>query len=336
MKYSAVITGVGGYVPETVLTNTALEKIVDTSDDWIISRTGIRERRIAKDSHISTSDMTVFAIQDLLNKSGIEADEIQCLILATSTPDYGLAPTAALVCEKAGLTEAFGFDCNAACSGFLYSLSVGAAFIESGRYKKVLVAGTDKMSSIVNYEDRNTCVLFGDGSGVVLLEPSEENIGLQDNIFKSDGKGSTFLCVPAGGSASVSSKETVNQKMHYVQQDGRVVFKSAINAMTNICKEILVKNNLAADQIDWLIPHQANLRIIEAVGGNLKIPIEKVKINIQRYGNTTSATLPLCLWDFIADFKEGDKILFTAFGAGFSWGASYLIWGRLRSNILNY
>lgn len=331
-KINAVITAIGGYVPDTILDNAALERMVDTSNEWIVARTGINERRIASDPAMATSDMTVLAIQNLIEKSGIDPTEIDCLVLATSTPDHVLAPTASVVCEKAGLTGAFGFDLNAACSGFLYALSTGAAFVESGRYKKVLVAGTDKMSSIVNYEDRNTCILFGDGSGVVLLEPSEKNIGIQDNIFRTDGNGVNFLSVPAGGSVSGTTQETLDGRKHYVQQDGKTVFKNAIKGMSSVCKDVLVKNNLTADDIDWVIPHQANLRIIDAVGQKLEIAKEKVKVNIQRYGNTTSATLPLCLWDFQADFKPGDKILFTAFGAGFTWGATYAIWGDLRTN----
>lgn len=328
-RTNAVITAIGGYVPNKVLDNAALERLVETTDEWITSRTGIKERRIAEDDE-ATSDMTAMAIKDLLDKFDVKPEEIDCLVLATATPDHGLAPAAALVCEKAGLVNAFGFDFNAACSGFLYALSTGSAFVEAGRYKKVLVAGTDKMSSIVNYEDRNTCVLFGDGSGVVLLEPSQNGDGMQDNIFKVDGKGIQFLSVPSGGSASVASVETVKDKRHFVQQDGRTVFKSAITGMTGACNEVLERNNLTAADIDWVVPHQANLRIIDAVGANLAIPKEKVKVNIQRYGNTTSATLPLCLWDFHKEFKPGDKILFTAFGAGFTWGASYAVWGNLR------
>ncbi|MXN91034.1 beta-ketoacyl-ACP synthase III [Flavobacterium sp. Sd200] len=327
----AVITAIGGYVPDTVLDNAALEKMVDTTNEWIVARTGIKERRIASDPLMATSDMTVLAIKDLIEKSGIDPLEVDCLVLATSTPDRLLAPTAVTVCEKAGLQNAFAFDLNAACSGFLYALSTGAALVETGRYKKVLVAGTDKMSSIVNYEDRNTCILFGDGSGVVLLEPNHEGVGIQDNIFRTDGKGVQFLSVPAGGSALGSNEDTVNQKQHFVQQDGRTVFKNAINGMTTACKDVLERNSLTADDIDWVVPHQANLRIIDAVGQNLGVDKDKVKVNIERYGNTTAATLPLCLWDYQADFKPGDKILFTAFGAGFTWGASLAVWGNLRT-----
>jgi 3-oxoacyl-[acyl-carrier-protein] synthase-3 len=322
----AAITAIGGYVPETILDNAALEKMVDTSDAWIITRTGIKERRIASDPAMATSDMAALALQDLLQSKNINPADVDCIILATSTPDHILAPTAALVAKKAGLINAFGMDINAACSGFLYALSTGAMFIESGRYKKVIVAGADKMSSIVNYKDRNTCVLFGDGAGAVLLEPATEGKGLQDNLFMTDGGGGDVLSVPAGGSGMPATNDTIAQGLHFVQQDGRTVFKNAIRGMTSACKKILERNNLTTDDIDWVIPHQANLRIIDAVGDGLGIAKEKVKVNIQRYGNTTAATLPLVLWDFQKDFKPGDKILFTAFGAGFTWGASYLIW----------
>ncbi|KOS07641.1 3-oxoacyl-ACP synthase [Flavobacterium akiainvivens] len=325
-KVLAAITATGGYVPDTVLDNAALEKMVDTSNEWILTRTGIRERRIASDPNMATSDMASLAIKDLLAQKNINPEEVECIILATSTPDFLLAPAAAIAASKAGLNNAFALDLNAACSGFLYALSTGAMFIESGRYKKVIVAGTDKMSSIVNYSDRNTCVLFGDGAGAVLLEPAKEGYGLQDNIFKTDGSGSEILAVQGGGSKNPATAETVAQNLHYVQQDGRTVFKNAIKGMSSACADILAQNNLTADDIDWVIPHQANMRIIDAVGDQLGIPKEKIKVNIDRYGNTTAATLPLVLWDYKDDFKPGDKILLTAFGAGFTWGASYLIW----------
>jgi 3-oxoacyl-[acyl-carrier-protein] synthase-3 len=330
IRTKAVITSIGGYVPETILDNKTLEKMVDTSDEWIQSRTGIKERRILTDKTLATSDMAAFSIQNLLENSDVNPEEIDCVILATSTPDHVLAPSASLVCEKAGLKKAWGFDLNAACSGFLYALSVGASLIESNRYKKVIVVGADQMSAIVNYEDRNTCILFGDGAGAVLLEPTEDNVGLTDSIFRTDGSGTQYLSVPAGGSLMPGSEETVAKKQHYIHQDGRIIFKNAINAMSNVCQEILDKNKILIDQVDWLIPHQANLRIIQSVGEKLNIPIEKVKINIQKYGNTTAATIPLCLWDFKDDFKYGDKILITAFGAGFTWGSTYLQWGKMR------
>lgn len=326
LQPNAVITAIGGYVPETVLDNFALEKKVDTSNDWIISRTGIKERRILSDQSLSTSDMAAFSIQNLLEKYNVNAETIDCVILATSTPDTLLNPTATIVCKKAGLTNAWGFDMNAACSGFLYALSVGASFIESNRYKKVLVIGADQMSAVVDYEDRNTCILFGDGAGAVLLEPSDKQRGIQDYVFKNDSIGSESLSIPAGGSSLPASQETVAQKKHFIQQDGRTVFKNAINGMTSSCKEVLQRNKLKSEDINWVIPHQANLRIIQAVGESLNIPMEKIKINIEKYGNTTAATIPLCLWDFKDDFKQGDKILLTAFGAGFTWGATFLEW----------
>lgn len=327
-RLQAAITAVGGFVPNNILDNASLEKMVDTSDAWITSRTGIKERRIA-DSEMATSDMAALSVKNLIENSNINPDEIELLILATSTPDHILNPTAPIVCEKAGLKNAWGFDLNAACSGFLYALSVGASFIESGRHTKVLVVGADKMSAIVNYEDRNTCVLFGDGAGTVLLAPGSGIGGLKDSFLKSDGVGAQFLSVPAGGSQFPATIETVQNKRHFVQQDGRTVFKNAINGMAAACKEILKRNNLAITDIDWVVPHQANMRIIQAVGEHLAIPIEKIKVNINKYGNTTAATLPLCLWDFRKDFKPGDKILLTAFGAGFTWGSSYLVWETL-------
>jgi len=322
----AAITAVGGFVPDTILDNAALEKMVDTTDAWITTRTGIKERRIAFDPLMATSDMAALAVKNLLESKNINPADVECVILATSTPDYLLTPTAALVAKKAGLSNAFAMDLNAACSGFLFALSTGAMFIESGRYKKVIVAGADKMSSIVNYADRNTCVLFGDGAGAVLLEPANQGFGLQDNLFMTDGGGGEVLSVPAGGSLHPASNDTIAQSMHFVKQDGRTVFKNAIKGMTGACVQLLEKNNLTTKDIDWVIPHQANLRIIDAVGETLGVPKEKIKVNIHRYGNTTAATLPLVLWDYQNDFKPGDKILLTAFGAGFTWGASYLVW----------
>jgi 3-oxoacyl-[acyl-carrier-protein] synthase-3 len=331
-KKNATITALGGYIPETILDNKMLESRLDTSDEWITTRTGIKERRILSDPNLATSDMATFAIQNLFEQSGIDPESIDCLILATSTPDYVLAPTSSLVCEKAGLKNAWGFDLNAACSGFLYAMSVGASLIESNRYSRILVVGADKMSAIVNYEDRNTCVLFGDGAGVVLLEQSEKSEGIIDNIFKTDGTGTDYLSVPAGGSRFPSTNETVIDKKHFVQQDGKMVFKKAIKGMSSSCVEVMKRNDLDVKAVDWVIPHQANLRIIQAVADNLQIPFEKVKINIEKYGNTTAATIPLCLWDFKKDFKEGDNLLITAFGAGFTYGSTYLKWGKLHQN----
>jgi len=325
-KPNAIITAIGGYVPETILDNHSLEKMVDTSNDWILSRTGIKERRILADKSLSTSDMAAFSIKNLLEHYNVNAEEVDCLILATSTPDTLLNPTATIVCQKAGLVNAWGFDMNAACSGFLYALSVGASFIESNRYAKVLVVGADQMSAVVNYEDRNTCVLFGDGAGVVLLEASSEKGGIKEYVFKNDASGATSLSIPAGGSLLPASEETVSQKKHFIQQDGKTVFRNAINGMSSSCREVMERSNLKSEDIDWIVPHQANLRIIHALSESLDFPIEKVKINIEKYGNTTAATIPLCLWDFKDDFKFGDKIVLTAFGAGFTWGATLLEW----------
>ena len=328
---NAEITAVGGYVPEHIIDNKMLEKMVDTSDEWITARTGIKERRILNDASLATSDMAAFAIEDLLRQSGVDAAEIECLILATSTPDRILAPAASVVCQKAGLTNAWGFDLNAACSGFLYALSVGGSLIESGRYKKVIVVGADQMSAIVNYKDRNTCILFGDGAGAILLEPAAEGQGIIDYKFSVEGEGAKYLSVPAGGSLLPATEETVASGLHFVQQEGRTVFKAAVTEMSGACRDIMERNDLNADDVQWLISHQANIRIIKAVSDQLDFPMEKVKINIDRYGNTTAGTIPLCLWDFKDDFHPGDTILLTAFGAGFTWGATYLKWGKLRS-----
>jgi 3-oxoacyl-[acyl-carrier-protein] synthase-3 len=329
-RYNAAITALGGYVPETILTNHDLEKMVDTNSDWIISRTGIHERRILNDDSLATSDLATMAVKRLLEDSKIDPNEIECIIVATATPDYIMVSTASIVCEKAGLKNAWGVDSNAACSGFLYALTLGASLIESNRYKNVIVVGADANSSIVNYADRNTCILFGDGAGAVLLEQTEEEIGLVDNVFKTDGVGKEHLIVTAGGSLHPSTVETIDQKLNYISQNGRVVFKAAIEGMSQTCTEVLERNELDTKDINWLIPHQANLRIIQAVGDKLGLNENQVKVNIQRYGNTTAATIPLCMWEFKNDFKENDNLLLTAFGAGFSWGATYLKWGRLR------
>jgi 3-oxoacyl-[acyl-carrier-protein] synthase-3 len=329
-RYNAAITALGGYVPETILTNHDLEKMVDTNSDWIISRTGIHERRILNDDSLATSDLATMAVKRLLEDSHINPDEIECVIVATATPDYIMVSTASIVCEKAGLKNAWGVDSNAACSGFLYALTLGASLIESNRYKNVIVIGADANSSIVNYEDRNTCILFGDGAGAVLLEQTEAETGLVDNVFRTDGIGKEHLIVTAGGSLHPSSTDTLDKKLNYISQNGRIVFKAAIEGMTQTCTEIMERNNLETKDIDWLIPHQANLRIIQAVGDKLGLTQDQVKVNIQLYGNTTAATIPLCMWEFKEDFKENDNLLLTAFGAGFSWGATYLKWGKLR------
>lgn len=324
----AVITAIGGFVPTSILDNKTISETVETTEQWIEKRTGIKERRIAVGK--STSDLACGAIENLISNYDVDASEIEVLILATATPDHVLAPTASKVCELSGLKNAFGFDMNAACSGFLYGLEMGATMIESGRYKKIIVAGADKMSSIVDYEDRNTCILFGDGAGAVLLEKTETEYGLMKSILKTDGSGTESLIVPAGGSKFPASMQSILHKKHFIKQDGSFVFKRAVEAMSNISKDVLMSNGLDADEIDWVIPHQANLRIINAVSENLAIDNKKVKVNIERYGNTTSATIPLCLWDYAADFKEGQNLLITTFGAGFSWGATCLKWGTMR------
>ena len=331
LKSSAVITGVGGYVPDSVLSNSDLEKMVETNSEWIVSRTGIKERRILTDKTLATSDMANWAIKNLLENTKVSPDEIDCVIIATSTPDHLLLSTASIVCDKAGLTNAWATDINAACSGFLYAFTMGASLIEGGRYKKVIVVGADQNSAIINYKDRNTCILFGDGAGAVLIEPTTDGTGLIDSVFKTEGKGREHLLVPAGGSKVPATAESVAANKHYIHQDGRVVFKAAINGMTDTCKSVLERNDLTINDINWLIPHQANYRIIHAVGDHLGLPADRVKINIDRYGNTTAATIPLCLWDFKNDFQYNDNMILTAFGAGFSWGATLLKWGKLRT-----
>lgn len=323
-KITAAITGIQGYVPDTVVTNDDLAKIVDTSNEWILTRTGIAERRLMKEG--ATSDMATAAVNQLLAKKNIDPLEIELVILATVTPDYPFPSTANVVCDKAGMKNAWGYDIIAACSGFIYALETGAKFIESGQYKKVLVIGVDKMSSILNYEDRTTCVIFGDGGGVALLEPNEEGLGIQDAILKSDGAGRQYLLQPAGGSVNPPTIETVTNKMHFVKQEGKTVFKFAVTNMAEVSAEIMERNNLTSEDVDWLVPHQANLRIIDATAERMGLPKEKVMVNIQRYGNTTAGTLPLCLWDWEKQLKKGDNLILSAFGGGFTWGAIYLKW----------
>lgn len=323
-KITAGITGVQGYLPEYVLTNEELSKIVDTNDDWITSRTGIKERRIMKDG--ASSDMAAGAVEALLKKTNTAAEDIDLVILATVTPDYPFPSTANVLCDKVGMSNAWGFDLIAACSGFIYAISTGAQFIETGKYKKVIVVGVDKMSSIIDYEDRTTCVIFGDGAGAIMLEPNEEGLGVQDFILRSDGAGREFLVQPAGGSANPASAETVEKKMHFVKQEGKQVFKFAVTNMAEVSAEIMEKNNLTSDDVDWLVPHQANLRIIDATANRMGLPKEKVMINIEKYGNTTAGTLPLCLWDYEKQLKKGDTLILSAFGGGFTWGAVYIKW----------
>lgn len=323
-KITAAITGVQGYVPDYILNNEDLAKMVDTSDEWITTRTGIKERRIMKDG--ASSDMAAQAVLALLKKKNIDPLEIELVIVATVTPDHPFPSTSNILCDKAGMTNAWGYDVSAACSGFLYALSTASQFIQSGKHKKVLVVGVDKMSSIIDYEDRATCVIFGDGAGVVLLEPNDEDLGIMDFILKSDGAGRHFLIQKAGGSAYPASQETVENKMHFVHQEGQQVFKFAVTNMAEVSAEIMEKNNLSSDDVAWLVPHQANLRIIDATANRMGLSKEKVMINIQKYGNTTAGTLPLCLWDYEKQLKKGDKIILSAFGGGFTWGAVYIKW----------
>ncbi|MEC5142272.1 beta-ketoacyl-ACP synthase III [Chitinophaga sp. 212800010-3] len=325
-KITAAITAVGGYVPDYVLTNQELEKLVDTTDEWILTRTGISERRILKGEGRGTSDLCVPVALEICRKRGISPEEIDLLIVATVTPDMTFPATANVVTDKIGAKNAFGFDISAACSGFLYALDTGARFIESGRYKKVMVIGADKMSSIIDYTDRTTCIIFGDGGAGVLLEPNTEGYGLLDSILKSDGHGREYLHMKAGGSVKPASIETVNAREHYVYQEGKMVFKYAVSNMAQAAKDVLTRNNLVANDIAWLVPHQANKRIIAATSQYINLPDEKVMMNIQRYGNTTAGTIPLCLWDYEKQLKKGDNLLMAAFGGGFTWGASYIRW----------
>ena len=325
-KITAAITAVGGYVPEYVLTNAELEKLVDTNDEWIRTRTGISERRILKGPGTATSDLAVPAVMELLQKRNLDPNEIECIICATVTPDMIFPSTSSIIAYKVGATKAFGFDLNAACSGFLNALVTGTAFIESGRYKKVLVVGADKMSSIVDYSDRNTCVLFGDAAAAVLLEPNLDGFGVKDSILKSDGSGRDYLHMKAGGSLKPPSIETVTAKEHFTYQEGRTVFKFAVKGMADISAEIMEKNNLSGDDIAWLVPHQANMRIIDATANRMGVTKEKVMINIHKYGNTTDATIPLCLWEWEKRLKKGDNLILAAFGGGFTWGAAWVKW----------
>jgi len=325
-KTTAAITAVGKYLPDYVLSNQVLETMVDTNDEWITSRTGIKERRILKKPGEGTSYMAIKAAQDLINKSGIDPKEIDMIIMATATPDMPVASTGVYVATQIGATNAFSYDLQAACSSFLFGMSTAAAYIEAGRYKKILLIGADKMSSIINYEDRATCIIFGDGAGAVLFEANNEGLGLQDEILKSDGIGREFLKIEAGGSILPASEETIKNGQHFVHQDGKTVFKYAVSGMADVSEEILNRNQLTKDDIQWLVPHQANKRIIDATANRIKLDEDKVMINIDRYGNTTSATLPLLLNDFEHKLKKGDNLIFASFGGGFTWGAIYLKW----------
>ncbi|MFN5706268.1 MAG: beta-ketoacyl-ACP synthase III, partial [bacterium] len=323
-KIVAAITAVNGYVPDYVLTNAELEKLVDTTDEWILSRTGISERRILKGEGKGTSDMAVEAVKGLLAKRGIDASEIDLLICATTTPDMQFPATANIITDKVGAKNAFGFDINAACSGFIYALTTASKYIESGLYKKIVVVGGDKMSSIINYEDRTTCIIFGDGAGAVLLEPSSDGNGIIDAILRSDGSGRVHLHQKAGGSAKPASKETIEAKEHFVYQEGQPVFKFAVTNMAEVSAEIMEKNNLTSEDVAWLVPHQANKRIIDATAQRMGVGPEKVMLNIQKYGNTTNGTIPLCLWEWESQLKKGDKLILAAFGGGFTWGSVYI------------
>jgi 3-oxoacyl-[acyl-carrier-protein] synthase-3 len=323
-KIHAAITAVNGYVPDYILTNKEMESLVDTTDEWITSRTGIKERRILKGEGLGTSDMAVHAVNGLLKKRGIGADEIELIIFCTTTADLPFPASANILADKIGAKNAWGFDLQAACSGFIYGISTASQFIESGKHKKILVVGGDKMSSIINYEDRTTCIIFGDGCGAVLLEPNDEGNGVIDSILKSDGSGRQYLHQKAGGSVRPASNETIDNHEHFVYQEGQAVFKFAVTNMSNVAAEIMDRNHLTADDVTWLVPHQANKRIIDATASRMGLGPEKVMVNIERYGNTTNGTIPLCLWEWESKLKKGDNIILAAFGGGFTWGSVYL------------
>ncbi|MFI5222192.1 MAG: beta-ketoacyl-ACP synthase III [Bacteroidia bacterium] len=325
-KITAAITCVNGFVPPDILSNADLEKMVDTNSEWIVSRTGIKERHLLKTPGLATSDMAVEAVNGLLKKRGITANDIDVIIVATVTGDMIFPSTACILADKIGAKNAWGFDLAAACSGFLFSLETGSKFIESGKYKKVLVVGADKMSSIIDYEDRNTCIIFGDGCGCVLLEPNNEGLGILDTILKIDGQGRQYLHQKAGGSLKPPTHETVDAKEHFVYQDGKAVFKFAVIGMADVSEQIMKQNNLSSEDVAWLVPHQANLRIIDATAERMGLGKDKVMINIDHFGNTTNGTLPLCLWEWEKKLKKGDNLILSAFGGGFTWGAVYLKW----------
>jgi 3-oxoacyl-[acyl-carrier-protein] synthase-3 len=325
-RISAAITAVGAYVPDFVLSNKLLETMVDTNDEWITARTGIKERRILKEEGAGASFMAIRAAQNLIEKSGLDPKEIDLVLVATATPDMPVASTAVYTATQIGAVNAFAYDLQAACSSFLYGISTASAYIESGRYKKVLLIGSDKMSSIIDYTDRATCIIFGDGAGAVLFEPNTEGLGFQDEYLKSDGLGRDFLKIEAGGSMLPASEETLRNKQHFVHQEGQTVFKYAVSGMADVADKIMQRNNLTKDSVNWLVAHQANKRIIDATAQRMGLDESKVLLNIHRYGNTTSATLPLLLSDFESQLKKGDNIIFASFGGGFTWGAIYLKW----------
>lgn len=326
MKLRAAITGVHGYVPEDILTNEDLSKIVETSDEWITTRTGIKQRHIQRGDGLATSHMASEAVKGLLTKTNTKPEEVELVICATVTPDYMFPSTANLVCTQCGIPTIASFDILAACSGFLYALSIGSQFIESGKYKKVIVIGADKMSAIVDYTDRTTCVLFGDGAGAVMLEPTTEEYGLMDFLLRSDGTGENHLIMKGGGSRFPASHETIDQRLHYIHQEGQSVFKFAVTNMADISAEIMERNSLTGDDVSWLVPHQANKRIIDATARRMGIGDDKVMLNIQNYGNTTAGTIPLCLFDYEKRIKKGDNLILAAFGGGFTWGSAYIKW----------
>jgi 3-oxoacyl-[acyl-carrier-protein] synthase-3 len=322
----AIITAVGGYVPDYILTNEELSTMVDTNDEWITSRTGIKERRILKGEGKGVSDMCVEAIKQILEKRKISAEEIDMIIVGTITGDYGFPSTSNVISDKIGAKNAWGYDLSAAWSGFIYGLVTAAQFIQSGKYKKILVVGGDKMSSIIDYTDRSSCIIFGDGAGAVLIEPTEEDLGVQDFVMKADGAGRNYLCVRAGGSMMPATHQTVDDRLHFLHQEGQAVYKFAVNGMADVSAEILERNNLKGEDIQWLVPHQANKRIIDATAERVGVPEEKVMMNIEKYGNTTGGTIPLLLWDYENKLKKGDNLIISAFGGGFTWGSIWLKW----------
>ena len=325
-KKLAAITGIAGYVPDYILTNKELETIVDTNDEWITTRTGIKERRILKEEGRGSSFLGVKAVEDLLNKTNVLAKDVDLIICATATPDMIFPSTACIIADKVGAINAFAYDLMAACSGFLYALSTASKFIETGTYKNIIVIGADKMSSIIDYKDRATCIIFGDGAGAAMLQPSTEGLGIQDAILKSDGSGSEFLHLKAGGSVKPASYETIDAREHYVFQDGQPVFKAAVKSMADVSEEIMQRNNLSSQDVAWLVPHQANKRIIDATAKRMGVGNEKVMLNIEKYGNTTNGTIPLCLWEWENKLNKGDNLILSAFGGGFTWGSIYLKW----------
>ena len=325
-KINAVITGIGGYVPEYVLNNDELSRMVDTNDEWIMTRIGVKERRILNEEGLGTSYLARKAAKQLMQKTDSDPASIDCVIVATTTPDYHFPSTASILCDKLGLKNAYAFDLQAACSGFLYAMETAASMIQSGRHKKIIIVGADKMSSMVNYGDRATCPIFGDGAAACMVEATTEDYGIMDSILRTDGKGLPFLHMKAGGSVCPASHFTVNHRLHYLYQEGRTVFRYAVTNMGDDVLKVMENNNLTADDVKWVIPHEANMRIIEAVTKRVGIPMEKVMVNIQHYGNTSAATIPLALWDFEKQLKKGDNVIFTAFGAGFVHGAAFYKW----------